>query len=107
MLFTLAPRFSCLQVDKSKQNNGGNYLYMNSRITAQRSKRWPCGCIGGGGEPAKLSLYIDGELEHVKWAADQKCKTYTGDPDVWAPPKGKVQVCEVWGCGGASADQVL
>jgi hypothetical protein len=106
ILFTLAPRFSCLRADKSRQSNGGNYLYLNSRITPQKGKRWPCGCIGGGGEPAKLTLYIDGELEHVKWTADQKCNTYVGAADVWAPPKSKISLCEVWGCGGASAQEV-
>jgi hypothetical protein len=50
-----------------------------------------------------LKLWIDNDLETVTWSGGS-CSTYPGKVEDWMPPQGDVSVCEVWGCGGETAE---
>mmetsp|Transcript_34280 Transcript_34280/g.53473 ORF Transcript_34280/g.53473 Transcript_34280/m.53473 type:complete len:121 (-) Transcript_34280:234-596(-) len=62
--------------------------------------------LGAGGEAGKLRLWVDGELDDVTWRSGEvSCGTYEGGGDKWVPETCKIAVAEVFGCGGAEADQ--
>jgi len=114
LLLTLAPRFSCLRVlDKTRDRvvPKTNFFYLNTGrgtpLSKARGGAWPVKGMGAGGEPGHLRLAIDENLEGIRWAGgDKACQTFQGGGSDWSPAEGQIDVCEVWGLGGADADEV-
>ena len=75
VLFTLAPRFSCVRVlDPAKKQGqaNSNYLYLNTSLGKGMSKtkfgggQWPVKGMGAGGEGGHLRLSVDENLEGIQ-----------------------------------------